>query len=182
MTTLLEEIGWMDTLAFGAVALLVIRGFVRGCSGEVGGLLALAAALTVGIFGFTPVSQAVLSARLFHENPAAGRLVVFILLLVVSIAVWLAIGRLIREAIRLVVAQPFDAILGGMIGGFKAFVLVAVACAFGLLNPNEAERARFQERSATARGISPLIRRLVAADLEQENRVRKPDDTHGTAR
>lgn len=164
MLALLTEIGWLDALALGAVACLVILGFVRGCSGELGRLVAVCTAAAIGYFGFAPVSRSVLSVSLFSANLYAGRLAAFILLLVVCIAVWLGLSRLLSEAIRLVVAQPFDAILGGIIGGIKAFILLAVLCAFGLLNPNADERTRLQEHSVTAQKLSPLLKRITSPD------------------
>ena len=162
MPTFLKELGWMDALTVGAVALLVIRGFWLGCSGEVGRLVAVCTAAAVGFFGFAPVSRLVLTAKLFSDNQYAGRLVAFILLFVVCIALWLALSRLLSHVIRLVVAQPFDAILGGIIGGIKAFVLVAVLCTFGLLNPDAAERTRFQEKSVTAQKLAPFLNKLTS--------------------
>lgn len=153
---------WIDLLALGAVAALVIMGFVRGCSGELGRLVALGAAAAMGFFGFAPVSRVILTARLFNANPYAGRLVAFILLFVVCVALWLALRHLLAEAIRLVLSQPFDSILGGIIGGVKAFILVAVLCTFGLLNPNEAERKRFQHESVTAKQLAPLLERITS--------------------
>lgn len=164
MLSVLRSIGWMDGLALAAVLILVIRGFVSGCSGELGRLLALCAATAAGYFGFAPVSRAVASANIFHANAHAGHLVTFILLFVVCVALWLGLRHLLAESIRLVVAEPFDAILGGLIGGLKAFVLVAVLCMFGLLNPNEKERTWFQERSVAAKTVSPLLKPLTSPD------------------
>lgn len=164
MPTFLKEIGWVDAAAFGAVAFLVVRGFIRGCSGELGRLLAVCAAAGAGFLGFAPVSRLVLSAKLFSANPYAGRLVSFILLLVVCVAVWLFLSRTLSEALRLVVAQPFDAILGGIIGGLKAFILVAVLCTFGLLNPSEQGRTTFKDQSVAAQKLSPLLKRFTSPD------------------
>jgi uncharacterized membrane protein required for colicin V production len=164
MPIILKQIGWLDGLALAAIAFLVIRGFVLGCSGELGRLVAILSAAAVGFFGFAPVSRLVFSASLFGANVYAGRLVVFILLLVVCVALWLGLRRLLSEGIRLVVDQPFDSILGGIIGGIKAFVLVAVMCAFGLLNPNSAERTRLQEKSFAAQKLSPLLNKITSPD------------------
>jgi uncharacterized membrane protein required for colicin V production len=166
MPTLLKEIGWIDALAFGALAFLIILGFVRGCSGEVGRLVAVCSAAALGFFGFAPVSRLVLGARLFHDNAYAGRLVTFILLFVVCVALWLGLSKLLSEIIRLVVPQPFDAILGGVIGGVKAFVLVSVLCTFGLLNPDEKERAAFKDRSVAAQFLSPHLKRITSPEAE----------------
>lgn len=164
MPEILKQIGWLDGLALAAIAFLVLRGFVLGCSGELGRLIAILAASAVGFYGFAPVSRLVLSANLFSANVYAGRLVVFIMLFVVCVALWLGLRRLLAEGIRLVVDQPFDAIIGGVIGGIKAFILVAVMCAFGLLNPNAAERTRLQEKSFAAQKLSPLLNKITSPD------------------
>ena len=70
----------------------------------------------------------------------------------------------LSQGIRLVLAQPFDAIMGGVIGGIKAFVLVSVLCAFGLLNPREEGRTRFQEDSVTAQKLAPLLKRITSPE------------------
>ena len=164
MPMFLKEIGWLDGLALAASAFLVIRGFILGCSGELGRLVALGAAAALGYYGFAPVSRLVLSAHLFSANVYAGRLVVFILLFVVCIALWLGLRKLLSEAIRLVVAKPFDSILGGIIGGIKAFILVAVLCTFGLLNPNAAERTKLQKQSFTAQKLAPFLKKITSPD------------------
>jgi len=64
MPAFIGQMGLWDFLAFGAVAWLVIRGFLRGCSGEVSGLVGLLAAAALGYFGFAPVERTVLAAKL----------------------------------------------------------------------------------------------------------------------
>jgi len=164
MMTFLKEAGALDYLAFGAAAFLVVRGFKRGCSGELGRLVATLAAAAFGYFGFRGVARLVLTEKLFGDNPYAGRLVAFILMAVLCIAVWLFLSHMLADGLRLVIAQPFDAILGGMIGGIKAFVVVAALCTLGLLNPKEGERTRFKEQSLTAKKLDPLLKNMTSPD------------------
>jgi uncharacterized membrane protein required for colicin V production len=164
MLTALKEIGWIDGLALAAAVVLVILGFIRGCSGELGRLIAVGAATAVGVFGFAPVLHVVRNAHLIGSNPYAWRLVTYIVLLVACIALWLGLRHFLAEGIKLVIAQPFDAILGGIIGGLKAFVLVAVLCTFGLLNPNEADRNRLHQKSVTVQKLSPILEKLTSPD------------------
>ena len=160
--TTLRDIGWMDGLALAVIAFLVILGFVRGCSGELGRLVALGSAAALGFFGFVPVLRVVLSAKIFAANFDAARLVTFILLFVVCIALWLGLRHVLAEGIKLVVSQPFDAILGGIIGGVKAFIFVAVCCTFGLLNPNAAERSQLQKKSVAVQKLSPYLEKFTS--------------------
>lgn len=164
--TFLKEMGALDYLAFGAVIFLVVRGFVRGCSGELGRGVALLAAAAIGYFGFSAVARMVLMAKLFNDNPYAGRMIAFVLMAVLCIAVWLFLKHLLADGLRLVIAQPFDAILGGMIGGMKAFVVVAALCALGLLNPKESDRVRFKEQSMTAQKLAPLLKNIISPDQQ----------------
>ncbi len=159
-----KDFGTVDYLAFGAVAFLVLRGLIRGGSGEIGRLVGAVAAAAAGYFGFAPVARLVLTSSMFHDNPYAGRLVAFILLGVACLALWLVLRRLLADVIRLALAQPFDAILGGMFGGIKAFILVAVLCTFGLLNPVENGRVRFKQDSVTVQKFAPLLKRITSPD------------------
>ena len=164
MVTFFREMGGWDYLAFGAVAFLVIRGFIRGCSGELSGLVGVLTAVAVGYFGFDPVARTVLSAKIFAANPYAGRLIAFILILVVCLAIWLMLGRLLKEGLQMVVPQPFDALLGGVVGGIKAFVVVAALCTLGLLNPHAEGRAQLQEKSVTVEKLAPWLKRITAPE------------------
>ena len=160
MPAFLAQMSLLDYLAFGAVAWLVIRGFMRGCSGELSGLVGLLAAAAVGYFGFAPLERTILAAKLLAANPYAARLITFMLILVACFSVWLIIARTLKDALELVVGQPFDALLGGIIGGTKAFVAIAVLCTLGLLNPREADRARLKGQSVTVKKFAPLLQRI----------------------
>ena len=160
MTAFFGQMAVVDWLAFGGVAFLVVRGFVRGCSGEVSRLVGLLAAVATGYFGFAPVERAVLAAKLFAENPYAGRLVAVMLILVICFSVSLLLRHLLKESLRTAINQPFDAILGGVIGGFKAFVVIAVLCALGFLDPREKGASSFLGDSFTAQKLAPLVQRV----------------------
>ncbi len=175
MPAFIAQMGLLDYLAFGVVAWLVIRGFMRGCSGEISGLVGLLTAAMIGYFGFAPVEQTVLAAKLLAANPYAARLITFMLLLVVCLSVWLLLGRVLKEAIQFVVRQPFDALLGGIIGGLKAFVAVAALCTLGLLSPHEADRARLKNSSLTVKKLAPLLHRMTTPAKGTPNEVFNPN-------
>lgn len=162
MPEFLSQMRLMDIAAVIAVAFLVIRGFIRGCSGEAGRLAGVLAAVAFGYFGFGAVSRTVEASKMFGENPYAGRLIAFMVLLIVCIAIWLGVSHLLAEGIRLVLQQPFDAIIGGVIGGIKAFVLIAILCTMGLLNPRESDRTAFQDQSLTAQKLAPFLKRFTS--------------------
>ena len=163
MTALFGQMTVWDWLAFGGVAFLVVRGFVRGCSGEISRLVGLLAAVAAGYFGFAPLERAVLAAKLFADNPYAGRLVAVMLILVIGFSIRLLLCHLLKESLKTAIGQPFDAMLGGVIGGFKAFVVIAILCAFGLLDPREKGVAALLSDSVTAQKLAPLLQRVTGS-------------------
>jgi len=70
MMTFFKEAGALDYLAFGGIAFLVIRGFMRGCSGELGRLVGTVAAAGIGYFGFGAIAR--LRALFFRLNCSTG--------------------------------------------------------------------------------------------------------------
>ncbi len=160
MITFIKSISVVDWLTFGIAAFMVFRGFSNGCSGEIGRLVGVLAAAAAGFFGFTPVSRAVFSAGLLGANQQASRLIVFIIMLVACFSIWLFVSRLLADGIRLVLKQPFDTVVGGVIGGIKAFVLIAVVCMFEIMQPKPSDEKDAAERSFTTQKMLPLIRRI----------------------
>ena len=161
MSTFIKNIGAVDWLIFGIAAFMVFRGFCKGCSGEIGSLVGILLAAAAGFFGFTPVSRAVFSISLLNANQHAGRPIVFIIMLVLCFSIWLIVSRLLTDGIRLVLKQPFDAVVGGVIGGIKAFALIIVICMFEIIKPQTAENNNAGEKSSyTTKKMSPLIKRI----------------------
>jgi uncharacterized membrane protein required for colicin V production len=111
-------------LAYGAAAFLVVRGFLRGFSGEAGGLAGLAAAAAVWAFGMEPAERAVAAAGWFGGSPQACKLAAFVGVLAGCLAVWSLLGHLFKAVLRTTIRQPFDAILGGGVGAAKAWLVI----------------------------------------------------------
>ncbi|MDD4102579.1 MAG: CvpA family protein [Kiritimatiellae bacterium] len=156
----MKNISAVDWLTFGIAAFMVLRGFRNGCSGEIGRLIGVLAAAAAGFFGFTPVSRAVFSAGILGANQQAGRLIVFIIMLVACFSIWLFVSRLLADGIKLVLRQPFDTVVGGVIGGIKAFVLIAVVSMFEIMQPKKTDSQVTAEKSITTQKMSPLIKRI----------------------
>lgn len=164
MLTYFKDFQIVDYLALGVSTFLVLRGFFYGGSGEIGRLVGVVTGAAAGYFGYAPLVRSVLTAPLFHDHPSAGRLVALILISVVCLALWLGLRKLLADALHLAISQPFDAILGGVIGGIKAFVFVAVLCTLGLMNPREQDRTQFEQHSVAAQKFAPLLKRITSPD------------------
>ncbi len=160
MITFIKSITVVDWLTFGIAAFMVFRGFRNGCSGEIGHLIGILAAVAVGFLGFTPVSRAVFSAGILNSNQQAGRLIVFIIMLVACFSIWLFVSHLLADGIRLVLQQPFDTVVGGVIGGIKAFVMISVVCMFEIMQPKKTDKDATSEKSIITQKMAPLIKRI----------------------
>lgn len=155
---------WIDYLVFAGAGVMVVLGFCRGCSGELGRLAGLAAAVAAGVFGHAPLERAVAGAKILGGSELATRVVVFIVVLVACVSIWLLVGHFLKATLRVVVRQPYDAILGGVIGGAKALAAVMAFCALGLISPHAASGEKLEEHSVTAQKVMPLLKRLAQTD------------------
>ena len=107
----------LDYVVLGVVVLLVILGFRRGFSGELGRLAGVLASAATLFFGYKPIAAWVDGLHIFQNSALATKLLVLICLLVLCISVWLLVKKLLSDAVKTILKQPFDAILGGDIIG-----------------------------------------------------------------
>ena len=148
----------LDYVVLGVVVLLVILGFRRGFSGELGRLAGVLASAATLFFGYKPIAAWVDGLHVFQNSVLATKLLVLICLLVLCISVWLLVKKLLSDAVKTILKQPFDAILGGVIGGLKAVLALSLICTFGVLSPTSAFSSKLQESSAFVMRLADLIR------------------------
>lgn len=148
MEDFFASLSGLDYVVLGIVVLLVLLGFRRGFSGELGRLFGVLASAATLFFGYKPVSAWVDGMQVFRDSALASKLLVLICLLVLCISVWLLVKKLLADAVKTVVKQPFDAILGGFIGGLKAVLALSLVCTFGILSPTSAFSSKLRENSA----------------------------------
>ena len=160
----LQNCSILDYAIIAFALFLVIRGFIRGCSGEIGHLLGVVAAAAALFLGRAPVSSMVSSCSAVNGNAFACSLLTAAVLLVICIAVWLLVGRLLSKVISLVVPQPLNAILGWIIGLLKVFLLVCMLCHFGIIGTAKGseEGSQLQKWSYLIDKMTPWIKPLSA--------------------
>ena len=158
MEEFFASLSGLDYVVLGIVVLLVILGFRRGFSGELGRLFGVLAAAATLFFGYAPVKGWVDGMQLFKNSALATQLLVLICMLVLCISVWLLVKKLLSDAVKTVLKQPFDAILGGFIGGLKAVLALSLICTFGVLSPNTAFTSKLQEGSAFVMRLVELVK------------------------
>ena len=156
-----KGIGWIDGVILAMIAILIIRGFIRGASGELSSLIASCAMAALFVFGFPPLLRWMKASAFLSGYPQAGRYVAFILMAVAVIALWLVSRKLLAHSISLVLPKLFDHVLGGIFGGAKAVILVALLCAGGFLGTTENVRQQAADRSVFVEKLTPLLSKLL---------------------
>jgi len=158
-----KDIGWIDGLVLSAILFLLIRGFIRGASGELSSLIASSAVVAFLIFAIPPLLTQLKALTFLADYPQAIRFIAFILIVVACVALWLLSRKLLARSISLVLPQLFDRILGGVFGGAKAVILVILLCAFGFLGSTENIQQQAAQRSVVIEKLTPLISKLTNA-------------------
>jgi len=162
MKDALLAVGWIDWVALVVALILVVRGFVRGCSVELAQLISLAVAIATAYFCFAPLLRMIHATGFFVAHAYAAHVVTFVVMFVIGLGLWYGLGRLLTSGLQLVVAQPFDRILGGVIGGMKAIAVVAILCVCGLMSPRASDHHVVVSNSRVGKELAPWIAHFTA--------------------
>jgi len=160
MDEFLHSLQGLDYLILGGILVLIVLGFKHGCSGEIGRLLGLAASALTAYFGSAPLSAWTQENQLLGASQFANQLAAFVLITVVCISVGILTSHILRKVIRFVVPQPFDAILGGVIGGAKALVILSILCSLGWITPHQPVTGTIANTSSVLETISQWVKPL----------------------
>lgn len=160
MKTILEFLRTTNTIDLVAgvfTLILVIRGAIKGISGEIGQLLALFFAFGFMWFTYTPLCDYAASVAWLPKALAGRGFWIFTLLLIVGILIFWGFQKLFTETIRLAVNQPLDGVLGAVFSLCKVLVLFTVAYVCGLLQGSEYLKRFFDKESVIGQFITPAV-------------------------
>lgn len=117
-----------------AVGLAGVRGAFRGLTGEVAQLLGMVAFVGVFFFGHAPLSEQL--AKVFPGlEPQAHAFYAALGVMLLGGGVFFAVAGVTRRVGECVCPQPFNAILGALLGGAKMVLIVSlVAGTIGAAN------------------------------------------------
>lgn len=121
----MEDLGRNVQLVIAGIALLmVVRGAWRGLSGELSPIIGLIAGLAFAWFSYPPL------ASIFKRTTAVpAESIVFysaFACFVASMILFLCVTLLVKRVLAIVIAQPFNAIFGGLIAAAKVALLVSL--------------------------------------------------------
>lgn len=115
----------VSTVCVVVLLLFILRGAWRGLTGELAPLAGLVACGGIIWFGYAPL-KTLLAERFTALQPDAQTFYAALVILLIGGAAFFLVGHLIKKIGEWVVPQPFNAILGALIGGAKAFVLISL--------------------------------------------------------
>lgn len=119
----------MDTVTAAiaiVLSLFVVRGAWRGFGGELAPLAGVVACAGTLWFGYPPL-RAALAAALPALEAKACVFYSAVAAAFAGLVVFFAVAFLLRRFVGLIFPQPFNAILGALVGVAKAVLLVSVA-------------------------------------------------------
>jgi uncharacterized membrane protein required for colicin V production len=105
--------------------IFLVRGAIRGFSGELAPLVGIIAFIGTLWYSYPPLQTLILRS---YPTMDAGALVFYSALastLLACLTFWLACA-LIKKVVRTIIPQPFNAILGALIGAIKVVLIVSV--------------------------------------------------------
>lgn len=131
----LPEPGLIDVAAMTLMALATLRGFFRGLSRELAGLVSLAVVLVLGVRLY-PVAGAWMSGH-SQLTGRAAEAAAFILLVLVGMALLWLVRWLLGALVRVVVEPRVDRPLGAVAGALRGALLVLMLTLAAVLVPHE---------------------------------------------
>ena len=120
----LPPFGLPDILAIAAVVFGVIQGIRRGLSGEVAGLVAVTAALVAGLVLYKQAGGWLMENTRLSET--GSRAVAFLVTVLCSGAVMLALALLLRFLLRFAVDKHVDRAWGAVIGMVRSIIGILI--------------------------------------------------------
>ncbi|MDA0576464.1 MAG: CvpA family protein [Verrucomicrobia bacterium] len=157
----------VDVVALALVAFAALRGFFRGLSGELAGLIGDAAALLLGAMCYEPLAGWM---RMHTRVAPALAPVVALVVLVVGVLLLMALLRLtVGRVLRVVVEGGVNRVGGVIAGVLRGLIVVVLVFAVLLVVPNEGVHRRFGEESVVGTVVQRVMPRLreLAGPIEE---------------
>ena len=139
----------LDYLLVIVMAALGGWGLWRGIAGEIAAVAWIATALVVGFFAYAPICGVVGTFVSAGGSGGGGAGLASVGLTVfVALVAALLVRFLVRKFVSVLLPQPWNAILGGLVGVLKGAVLVAALVAVGLIETGPLASGFFASHSA----------------------------------
>ena len=140
---------YIDLILAGLFALGILRGVRHGLSGELAGLSGLAAGVAAGWYFHGPLGARLATTTRMGEE--AAYLASFILVLFGGLLLMWGVSVLLRRVMALKFKDPVEYVAGGLAGGARYAVFMAVVLLAATRLAPDATRRPVQQESFIAR-------------------------------
>lgn len=113
----------INTVLACILLFFALRGAWRGLSGELSPLIALAIGIGFAWFSYHPIRNVFTGSGLPGDS---ATFYAALLVLVATLSLFIGLRLLLRKALKIVIAQPFDAMLGAFLGSLKVIILASI--------------------------------------------------------
>lgn len=144
----------IDYILVIVMAGLGVWGLWRGIAGELAAVAWIATALLVGFFAYSPMCRTVDSVAAAGGGGGGARLAAVGITVFVALVAALLVRFLVRKFVSFLLPQPWNAIIGGLIGVLKGAVLVAALTAVGLVETGPLSSGFFASRSVIVKWLA----------------------------
>lgn len=146
------EFTTLDCILVGVIGALGAWGLWRGIAGELAAAAWIATALLVGYFAYAPVCGAVDRFMSAGGGSASGAgLAAIGITAFVALVSALMVRFVVRKFVSFLLPQPWNAVVGGLVGVLKGAVAVAALAAVGLVHTGPLADGFFASRSTIVR-------------------------------
>ena len=142
----------LDCILIAVIAFFGGWGAWRGIAGEIAAVAWILAALSVGYFSYSGICSAVATVS-SSSGGAATAAAVGITVLVALVAA-LLVRFIVRKFVSVLLPQPWNAVIGGLVGVLKGAALVAALTAVGLVQTGPLADGFFASKSALVRMLA----------------------------
>ena len=142
------EFTTLDFILVAIMAALGAWGMWRGLAGEIAAVAWIATALSVGFFSYAPMHAVAESFMSAGGKSGGVSLAAIGMTVFVALVAALLVRFAVRKFVSLLLPQPWNAILGGLVGVLKGAVVVAALTAVGLVQTGPLASGFFASRSA----------------------------------
>ena len=142
------EFTTLDIILVAIMAALGGWGMWRGIAGEIAAVAWIGTALAVGFFSYSSMHSLVESFMAAGGKSGGAGLAAVGMTVFVALVAALLVRFAVRKFVSLLLPQPWNAILGGLVGVLKGAVVVAALTAVGLVQTGPLASGFFASRSA----------------------------------
>lgn len=136
----------IDWIIFIVSAFFTVVGLFRGFSGQLGSLAGMVTAILVGYFLFSPLKGFVADSD-WASGAATQAALSGVLVFVIMLVAFGLVRMVVAKFVSLLVPQPLNAILGGLIGVAKSVVGIGLIAGIGLIQTGHFSEGFIASRS-----------------------------------